>query len=156
VAARVAFGIRLYKPGPEDWVAADWAVVTGTPDKLVEHGSIRPPRSYSEAAALQHLYEAIATRVKSRDATVVFVWGIEGNARLNKTMLPRLRAEGVACAAGQQEGAKASIVAWKTIAAATDAQRSKKEYASATDVCGIPVGEADPEAVLVAVAALRS
>jgi hypothetical protein len=156
VAGRVAFGIRLYKPGPGDWPAADWAVVADAPLALVDHGSVRPPRSYSEAAALQHLYEAIATRVKAHKASVVFIWGIEGNARLNKTMVPRLRAEGVACAAGQQEGAKASIVVWKTIESAAEAKRAKGEYASATNVCGIAVGEADPQAVLVAVAALRS
>jgi hypothetical protein len=156
VAVRVAFGIRLSKPSAKEWPALDWAVVVDGPERLVDHGSIKPPRSYSEAEALRHVHEAIATRVKSHNATVMFVWGIEGNARANKKSNPRIRTEGVACAAGEQEGAKASVVLWPTIASAADAQRAKDEYATAGVVCGINVGGADPQAVLVAVAALRS
>lgn len=153
---RVALGIRLHKPSPKDWPAADWAVVATGADNLVDHGSVTPPRSYTEAAALQYLYEAIATRVKTHRATDVYVWGIEGNARLNKTMVPRIRAEGVACAAGQQEGAKSSIVTWQTICSAAGTVRPKEEYVGAKSVCGIDVGTAHPQAVLLAIAALRS
>jgi hypothetical protein len=134
----------------------DWAVVADGPDRIIDHGSVSPPRSYSEAEALRHVHETIATRVRAHKASVLYVWGIEGNARPNKKMSPRIRTEGVACAAGEQEGAKASIVMWNTIESATDAQRPKDEYATATQVCGIDVREADPQAVLVAVAALRS
>jgi hypothetical protein len=130
-------------------------VADGT-NNLVDHGSVTPPRSYTEAEALQYLYEAIATRVKAHKVTDVYVWGIEGSAKLNRTMVPRIRAEGVASAAGQQEGAKSSIVTWQTICSAAGTERPKEEYVGATTVCGVDVGTAHPQAVLVAIAALRS
>lgn len=153
---KTALGIRLHKPTPKDWPNADWAVVTTDQNLVVDHATVSPPRSYEEAAALRYLYEGLATRVRDHKVSDVFVWGIEGNARLNRTMIPRLRAEGVACAAGMQEGARTRIVTWGTICSATGTSRAKNEYAQATTVCGFEVGAAHPHAVLVAIAALRS
>ena len=154
--ASQALGIRLYKPSPKDWPAAEWAVVVGGPDRIVAHGAVRPPRAYDEAEALRHLHEALVTAVREHDVTIAFIWAIEGNARVNVAMRPRLRAEGVACAAAALAGARTSLVAWPEIESRADAHRPKIEYATATEVGGIQIGSADPQAVLVAVAALRS
>lgn len=84
------------------------------------------------------------------------VWAIEGNARVNTAMRPRLRAEGVVCAAAAIMGSAVHLVAWQQIASLANATRPKDEYIVANEVCGIPIGGADGQAVLVAIAALAS
>lgn len=148
-----ALGVRLHKPSPEDWIVAEWAVVTS--GAVVAHASARPPRTYSEAMALRHLYEAIATAAKENDVAKALVWEIEGKAKMNHSMRPRFRAEGSVLAALAAEGIPCSLVVWNQISSRTGASRQKSDYADADEVCGIAIDGADPQAVLVALAALK-
>jgi hypothetical protein len=97
----------------------------------------------------------IVAAVKENNVTITFVWQIEGNAKMNNTMRPRLRAEGVVCAAASLAGSAVTLVVWKQIESLSGAKRAKTDYSKATEVCGIPVENADAQAVLVAIAALR-
>jgi hypothetical protein len=156
VLGRIALGIRLHKPTAKDRPCVEWAVVTGEPARLVDGGSVRPPRTYSEEKALAHLHEAIGRIVRENRAKVAFVWAVETIARGGNALRPRIRAEGAVCAAASLGGAEVSLVTWHTIQASAEANRSKDDYKKATDVCGIDVGDVDPQAVLAAMAALRS
>jgi hypothetical protein len=124
-------------------------------DRIVAHGTIQPPRSYEQAAALRHLHEAITTTVRENRVRMTLVWQIEGNARVNMAMRPRLRAEGVVCAAALIAGSSASLVAWSEIESRAKSGLSKKQCEQTNEVCGIEVGTADPLALIVAVAAAK-
>ena len=150
-----ALGLRLHKPTPNDWPFAEWAVVQGRPERVVASGTIRSPRSYNEADALRHLHEGVIAVVREHKATQTYVWEVEHSARPNNALRPRFRAEGVASVASVLAGSPASLVVWATIRSATSADRDKDAYKKATDVSGVAVGEADPWAVLAALAALR-
>jgi hypothetical protein len=126
------------------------------PGVVVAHGICLPPKAYSEAEALRHTYEAIAAAVQENVVSKTLVWQIENNARLNAAMRPRLRAEGVVCAAAAMLGSSVELVAWKEIATRAATDRPKDVYAKAEEVCGVIVGDADSQATLVAVAALAS
>jgi hypothetical protein len=154
--AERALGVRLEKRPAEKWPTAFWAVVANAPREVVDCGTAQGPKSYDEATALRHLHEAIATAVREHKVTATLVWEIEPKARLNQKLRPRLRAEGVACAAAAAAGSLAELVAWSEIASRACADRPKAEYEQARRVCGVDVGEADSFAVLVAVAALRA
>jgi hypothetical protein len=147
--------VRLHTPA-KCWPAAEWAVVeSGQPPTLIASGRIQPPRSYDEAAALRHLLEAVVTAVREHQPFATLVWQIEGNAKMNTKMRPRLRAEGVVCAASAISGATTALVGWPEIASRANAAGTKDDYERAALVCGVGVGGADARAVLVAVAALR-
>lgn len=152
-----ALGVRLHKPTTKDWPTAEWAVVGhDRPGEVVAHGRAVPPRNYSETHALRHLHEAIGAAIHENSVSRTLVWEIEGNARVNLAMRPRLRAEGAVCAAAVLAGSSTELVAWGRIAALASAKHSKSAYIGATTVCGVPVGDADSQAVLVAIAAMRS
>jgi hypothetical protein len=151
-----ALGVRLYKPSPKDWPAAEWAIVGGAPVVVFASSRIAPPRTYSAAEALRHLHEKVIGAVRDHNVKNAIVWEIEGNARMNSAMRPRLRAEGVAVAAATLGGAAASLAAWREIQSLSGATSPKDEYEAATIVCGVEVGTADALAVLVAIAALKS
>jgi hypothetical protein len=149
-----ALGIRLEKQSPKDWPTVVWAVVASSPRSVVDQGTTVPPRSYSEAEALRHIHEAVASAVRENAVTKTLVWTIETNARMNNAMRPRLRAEGAACAAAASAGSSAELVAWSEIESRAGAERTKAEYEKANQVCGVEIGDADSRAVLVAIAAL--
>ncbi len=150
-----ALGVRFLKPSVKDWHVAEWAVVGGMPKTVIASGSIRPPKTYDEAEALRHLHEGVVAAAKENHITATFVWKVENIARVNVAMRPRLRAEGAASAAAALAGSAVSLVAWAEIAKRTNAVRDKSEYLKASEVCGVAVGKADPQAVLVAIAALK-
>jgi|SRR5580700_7407374 hypothetical protein len=149
----MALGVRFVKLPRETWPTAHWAVVGGTPCVVVDHGSISPPKSYDAALALRHLFEAVVAAVREHRVNKTLIWEIEDNARLNNSMRPRIRAEGAACVAAASAASDAKLVAWSEIAAGAGADRPKAEYESATNICGVAVGEADAFAVLTAIAA---
>lgn len=152
-----ALGARLHKPTTKDWPKVDWAVIgSDQPRVVLAHGGCLPPRGYSEPEALRHLHESIAAAVQENEVTKTLVWSIEGNARMNNAMRPRLRSEGVVVAAAAMMGSAVSLVGWQEIAALADAKHSKDHYVEARDVCGVSVQGADSQAVLAAIAALAS
>lgn len=150
-----ALGVRFSKPSVKDWHVAEWAVVGGNPKSVLAFGSIRPPKTYDEAEALRHLHEGIHAAAKENQIAATFVWKVENIARVNVAMRPRIRAEGAVASAAALSGSSVSLVAWSEISKRTHAGRDKSEYVEASEVCGIAVGNADPQAVLVAVAALK-
>ena len=150
--AGVGLGVRLEKATGKPWPTLVWAAADD--DGVVGHGIVDAPRTYSEAAALRHLCEALMAAVTESRATTAFVWTIERNARPNNTMRPRLRLEGAACVAAVAAGASVQLGAWSEVASLANVPLgSKASYAAASEVCGIPVGDADSYAVLAAVAA---
>jgi hypothetical protein len=154
LASKRALGVRLEKPSPKGWPAAYWAVVANSPRAVVTHGTASPPRSYDEAIALRHLHEAIVAAVRENVVGQTFVWGIEANARMNNSMRPRFRAEGVVCAAAASAGSSVKLVAWSEIESRSGADLPKAEYETASHACGLAVGDADGYALLAAIAAL--
>ncbi len=148
-------GVRLHKAKPKDWPSAVWAIVAADVSEVVAHGTLLAPRSYGEADALRHLHEGISRVVHQHQVTRVLVWEIEGSARMNAAMRPRLRAEGVVCAAARLAGSDTELVAWPAVAARAQATGKKAEYESASVVAGVEVGTADSLAVLLAAAAVR-
>jgi len=114
------------------------------------------PRSYKEPDALRHLHEAISTAIREHGVTDAVVWGIEGNARMNSAMKPRIRAEGVICAAGAQAGCSVALRGWAEIQAMSGTPDSKEASAHAHVHCGVAVGDADSHAVLAALAAVTA
>ena len=151
-----ALGVRLQKLSSEKWPVAEWVILGDAPMAVRASGTIVPPRSYSAADALRHLHEKVFGTVRDNDVKKAVVWEVEGNARMNAAMRPRFRAEGVAMTAAALGGAVASLAAWREIQSLAGASSAKDEYETATIVCGISVGSADPLAVLVAIAAMKS
>ena len=105
--------------------------------------------------ALRHLYENVMAAAKQNEVEKAFVWEIESNARINHSMRPRFRAEGVVLAALSATGITPFPVGWSTISSKTQAGRAKADYSDACEVCGMSTAGADPQAVLVALAALK-
>lgn len=149
----VGLGICLEKTKKSPWPVATWAIVSEKRE-AAQGGAIAPPRSYDEPGALRHLHERITAAAREHGATTAVVWEIEGSARLNNAMRPRLRAEGVVVAAVRLVVSSASLAMWQEIRARSGAEGTKADYESAKEVCGIPVGSADSYAVLAALAAL--
>lgn len=153
-AAVRGLGVRLHKPETKDWPRGEWAIVDSNDRKVVDSGRVAPPRSYTEPNALGHLHEAIARIVKENAVEKTFIWGIETNARLNTSMRPRLRAEGVACAAAALAGSQVQLGAWSEARKLSGTSQSKDTVAKATTVCGIAVDDADSLTVLAAIASM--
>lgn len=150
-----SLGLTLAKTSPKDWPVVSWAVVEGG-NTLVASGEIVAPRSYDEADALMFVAERVGRVVDDNAVVRTAIWCIEGNARVNAAMKPRIRSEGALLAAARGAGSSVRLVAWPAIEAAVGAERTKDEYKAAADVCGIPCGNASPHALLAAVAASRA
>lgn len=150
-----ALGFRLHKPKPNEWIRVEWAIVEADARTVFDFGQILAPRTFSEALALRHIHEAVAATVQQCSVKKALVWEIEGNAQIKIATRPRLRAEGVICAAAALSGSVVDLVAWATIQSCSGTRESKDALAKAKEVCGVEVGAADSYAVLVAVAALR-
>lgn len=150
-AAR-GLGVALETP-PKRFPVGHWAVVDGA--SVLASGTFAAPRSYSEEEAIAYLSEAMQGAIREHEVTAVFVWGVEPNARMRNALKPRVRTEGAFVAAATLSGATTTIAAWVTIESATGAERDKKTYGSATEVCGLEIGDANPLAVLAAIAATK-
>lgn len=143
----------MEKTRKSPWPVATWAVVSEKKEPA-RGGVVAPPRSYDEPAALRHLHEGIVATAREHGATAAVIWEIEGSARLNNAMRPRLRAEGVVVGAVRLVVPSVSLAVWQEIRARSGADGAKADYADAKEVCGVAVGKSDSFAVLAALAAL--
>ncbi|HEX7667533.1 MAG TPA: hypothetical protein VF407_23535 [Polyangiaceae bacterium] len=153
MASSCSLGIRVEKSSTKDWPILHWAAFEPVDRKVIGHASVRPPRTYDEATALRHVHEKVQAAVREHKVIHTLVWTIETVARVNNTMRPRLRMEGVVCAAASLAGATAELATWAEVSARSAATATKADYEKATEIEGVAVGGAHPFAVLAAIAA---